>query len=1131
MRPVLLDLAGFGSFREPAQVDFAEADYFALVGPTGAGKSTVIDAITFALYGNVPRWDDKRLVKLALSPTATRGTVRLVFDVGPQRYVAVREMRRTAQGNVNVKNARLERLADNSTLGDLEDESDLVAADNEVTGAVERLLGLTFENFCTCVVLPQGDFADFLHARPADRQKILVKLLGLEVYEQIGQAANTEARQQATNAELLADQLLRYGDVSDEARRDAEARITALADAEARVATALPTLTAAADEARAARRTVARLTEERAHLAAVEVPAGLADLDAALRTAREASQQADTAVRNAETADSEARAALAAAPARGPLEAALRARVELDALVTGRPGLVTTRSDAAEAQGRAEKLVTEADRAVEQARLAQVAAAADADAARETVAHLTRERQQLATVRAPDGLSELDTRLRSAREASSRAGSALAEAEAADSAARAAVASAPPRGPVESARRARVELDRLTEGRPVLSERQADALRRATEAADAVRRAQEALDAAREAREAGARQRTAAVLRPHLVAGEPCPVCEQTVATLPPPLDDEGGVAGAEAAVREAQRAADAASADRSSALAAAQSAETALATADEQATALRHALGDRELLLAVHGEGAAPVEIVTLDDIDRWLGARDALDAAARAADLELVAARNARDGAERDAAKVDAEATGVRSALRDQRDALAPLGAPGGLVEDVAAGWAALASWAASAAAERSAALADAGKRAAHTEQIRAETDRRLAECTDRLAAARTAHTEASRAEQRAVADLAAADRSAAALTAQLGDAPDASALAGTLAELDALDRAARDADGTLRAARTALTAAQRAEKAAYDRVATTVRGLIAIREPLVPLGAPAIPSDDPVGGWRSFAAWAADAEAARAGQLDAAAEAVRTADDTLAGRERALSTLLTELGIPLAAGADAAGADAGTPPRPLAETAPAAVATALADARAVERRLAERRREAAELTERRDAAESAQQVARQLGLLLRSDAFPRWLVASALDLLVAEASATLDDLSGGQFALTHEAGEFVIVDHADADAQRPVKTLSGGETFQASLALALALSAHVSTMAASGAARLDSIFLDEGFGTLDEATLEVVAATLENLAAGGDRMVGLVTHVAALAERVPVRFEVSRDQRTSTVTKVMQ
>jgi exonuclease SbcC len=160
--------------------------------------------------------------------------------------------------------------------------------------------------------------------------------------------------------------------------------------------------------------------------------------------------------------------------------------------------------------------------------------------------------------------------------------------------------------------------------------------------------------------------------------------------------------------------------------------------------------------------------------------------------------------------------------------------------------------------------------------------------------------------------------------------------------------------------------------------------------------------------------------------------------------------------------------------------------------------------------------------------LGGLLRSDGFPRWLVASALDALVADASRSLAELSGGQFALTHDHGEFLVVDHADADALRPVKTLSGGETFQASLALALALSSQLAGLAAQGAARLESIFLDEGFGTLDEANLETVAGTLEALAARGDRMVGVVTHVAALAERVPVRFAVRRDQRSSWVER---
>ncbi|HST65981.1 MAG TPA: AAA family ATPase [Mycobacteriales bacterium] len=63
MRPVLLDLDGFGSFRHPCTVDFRDADFFALVGPTGAGKSTVVDAIVFALYGSVPRWENRRAVE------------------------------------------------------------------------------------------------------------------------------------------------------------------------------------------------------------------------------------------------------------------------------------------------------------------------------------------------------------------------------------------------------------------------------------------------------------------------------------------------------------------------------------------------------------------------------------------------------------------------------------------------------------------------------------------------------------------------------------------------------------------------------------------------------------------------------------------------------------------------------------------------------------------------------------------------------------------------------------------------------------------------------------------------------------------------------------------------------------
>jgi len=149
----------------------------------------------------------------------------------------------------------------------------------------------------------------------------------------------------------------------------------------------------------------------------------------------------------------------------------------------------------------------------------------------------------------------------------------------------------------------------------------------------------------------------------------------------------------------------------------------------------------------------------------------------------------------------------------------------------------------------------------------------------------------------------------------------------------------------------------------------------------------------------------------------------------------------------------------------------------------------------------------------------------------VGEALDLLVGDASVILRQLSGGQYSLEVADGgsDLAVIDHANADERRPVRSLSGGETFQASLAFALALSDHLAALAATAAARLDAIFLDEGFGTLDADSLDTVAATIESLAGGG-RMVGIVTHVRELAERVPVRYAVRKGPRTATVERVV-
>jgi exonuclease SbcC len=179
----------------------------------------------------------------------------------------------------------------------------------------------------------------------------------------------------------------------------------------------------------------------------------------------------------------------------------------------------------------------------------------------------------------------------------------------------------------------------------------------------------------------------------------------------------------------------------------------------------------------------------------------------------------------------------------------------------------------------------------------------------------------------------------------------------------------------------------------------------------------------------------------------------------------------------------------------------------------------RVLERREQAATLLEQVAEHEQRATVARALGRHLQANNFTRWLLEEATAALVAGASVILRELSGGQYDLVSDGGDFAVVDHADAGLRRSVRTLSGGETFQASLALALALSEQLAGLSAT-AASLESIMLDEGFGTLDPETLDVVATTLENLASRGDRMVGVVTHVVALAERIPVRFQVRRD-----------
>jgi exonuclease SbcC len=154
------------------------------------------------------------------------------------------------------------------------------------------------------------------------------------------------------------------------------------------------------------------------------------------------------------------------------------------------------------------------------------------------------------------------------------------------------------------------------------------------------------------------------------------------------------------------------------------------------------------------------------------------------------------------------------------------------------------------------------------------------------------------------------------------------------------------------------------------------------------------------------------------------------------------------------------------------------------------------------------------------------LRADHFIAFVLEESMERLAALASVELLRVSDGRYSLVPEQSGFDVIDHHNADERRSVATLSGGETFLASLALALALAGSVRDLAGTAAAaRLDAIFIDEGFGALDPETLDVVLDALERLREG-ERMVGVISHVAELAQRIPQGLAVSKQAGVSTV-----
>lgn len=174
MRPLRLELEGFGPYQERQGVDFSDVELFAITGPTGSGKSTLLDAMAFALYGVVPRVG--RNVGSLVHPGASEARVRLTFQVGGRVYRVERVRGKRSEGRLFELGPGGERLLPLETL-------------DALNRALEELLGLTYEAFTRALLLPQGEFDRFLKGEAKERRRMLLDLFELTRLERAREKA------------------------------------------------------------------------------------------------------------------------------------------------------------------------------------------------------------------------------------------------------------------------------------------------------------------------------------------------------------------------------------------------------------------------------------------------------------------------------------------------------------------------------------------------------------------------------------------------------------------------------------------------------------------------------------------------------------------------------------------------------------------------------------------------------------------------------------------------------------------------------------------------------------------------------------------------------------------------------
>ena len=1033
MRPHLLRVTAFGAFGGTAEVSFddlAGSGLFLLHGETGAGKTTLLDAIGFALYGRVPgeRNKTKRL-RSDHAGAAVRTEVMFETTIGDRH---LRITRRPQQDRPKVHGTGLTSepakiLLEEERGGRWHTVSTRAReADDEIADA----MGMSAEQFFQVVLLPQGEFAKFLHADADERRALLQKLFRTDRFRTV-EAWLAERRKTTRDQVEKADQAL---------------------------------ATLAALVAQAAGAPLPGTSQASSGLPGTAL-AGPADGPGP------AAGWADALAAEAESG--RAAATQAAAAARKALDAARAAEADTRVLAgrQGRRAALLARGDELQA-GAPERdaLRKETDGARRAAEIAKVF-----DDAEQAEAHLANSRDAEAGARAaaapaglPDTAGAADFRaaeqqrrehigqLMALREVAGQA-----DAEDANAAAAADRAAARARD-IDAARQALADqqgrLEDLT-GRRDAAQRaatrlpavQAGAERQRAAASDAAQLAeacagQRDLHSEREtAREIAndlveralliRRERIdgmVAELAASLVDGTPCPVCGSQDHPDKPEI-------------------------------------QTRRVTHQEEEQAVAEADAARETVAKLNSELAGLAAL--------------AGDFAGRLA------------------------AAGVTDPVLGETGVLPPQApsAPGGWAPG-AATIARLHNLAAGLAAAADALEAEAGALATEAGQLSCY-DADLGEL--RTAVAETGKRLSALAEQQqaALAEAAAArDRAAghrASLLRQLGGAPDLEAALATAAALaDALAAAASATEVAAAAAEAAAQAEAGAARAAAEAGFEDVpAACTARRSPQ----------------WR-----AEQEQAIRAYEAETVSVTAQLADP--------------ELDVPLDPAADLAGAQEAV--RLAAERHDAAV-TALGLARDRAATLAglapQFAVERAALEPLRERAEEARRLADLVGgqgantLKMTLSAF---VLAARLEEVAEAASRRLLTMTAGRYSLAHtdarrggggRSGLGLLACDSWTGLERDTSTLSGGETFLASLALALGL-ADVVTGEAAGVP-IEALFVDEGFGSLDEDTLEEVMNVLDGLREGG-RMVGIVSHVSELRQRIPAQIQVRKGRTGSSV-----